>query len=78
MLRPVIIYTCIHMDDAAQNFARELMEAPGNKMTPTIFAQTAKVVLQNLPNITVLVHDRGNVQRQTTSTSEQRVGIQMF
>ena len=41
-----------------QNFARRLMEAPANVMTPTRFAQLAQEYMGKCPNTVVNVHDK--------------------
>lgn len=41
-----------------QNFARSLMEAPANKMTPTIFGKIAKEKLGKLDKVQVTVRDQ--------------------
>ncbi|GAA5943638.1 hypothetical protein JCM1841_004591 [Sporobolomyces salmonicolor] len=41
----------------AQNFARVLMETPANRMTPTIFCETAKKQFEGLENVTMEAHD---------------------
>ncbi|XP_047736791.1 cytosol aminopeptidase [Hyalella azteca] len=50
----------------AQNLARELMETPANHLTPTIFAQRAKDVLEPL-GVSVTPHD-------ATWAQERRMG----
>ena len=41
----------------AQNIARGLGNSPANHMTPTIFTEEVKSVLQDLPNVEVIVRD---------------------
>ena len=41
----------------AQNFARVLMELPANRMTPTIFCETAKKQFDGIANVTLEAHD---------------------
>ncbi|CAG8520255.1 5807_t:CDS:2, partial [Scutellospora calospora] len=42
----------------AQNHARKLAEMPANHMTPTIFTETVKSFLQDLPNVKIFVHEK--------------------
>ncbi|CAG8648126.1 2709_t:CDS:2, partial [Funneliformis mosseae] len=42
----------------AQNFARTLGNSPSNYMTPTIFAENVKSILQGLPKVEIIVRDR--------------------
>lgn len=41
----------------AQNLARRLMELPANKMTPTIFCETAEKEFAGLANVSMEAHD---------------------
>ncbi|PRP78180.1 hypothetical protein PROFUN_11310 [Planoprotostelium fungivorum] len=41
----------------AQNMARELMETPANLLTPTIFSEKVKDMLNGLDNVKVQVHE---------------------
>ncbi|GAA5919901.1 hypothetical protein JCM6882_004742 [Rhodosporidiobolus microsporus] len=41
----------------AQNFARTLMELPANRMTPTIFCETAQKQFEGVANVTMEAHD---------------------
>ncbi|KAK4333894.1 Cytosol aminopeptidase family, catalytic domain-domain containing protein [Rhodotorula toruloides] len=41
----------------AQNLARVLMETPANRMTPTIFCETAKKQFQGVENVSMEAHD---------------------
>ncbi|GAA6002546.1 hypothetical protein JCM10207_001174 [Rhodosporidiobolus poonsookiae] len=41
----------------AQNFARTLMELPANRMTPTIFCETAQKQFEGIANVTMEAHD---------------------
>ncbi|GAA5843580.1 hypothetical protein JCM11251_007122 [Rhodosporidiobolus azoricus] len=41
----------------AQNFARTLMEIPANRMTPTIFCETAEKQFEGVANVTMQAHD---------------------
>ncbi|GAA5850143.1 hypothetical protein JCM9279_003541 [Rhodotorula babjevae] len=41
----------------AQNFARVLMELPANRMTPTIFCETAEAKFKGVANVTIKAHD---------------------
>ncbi|KAJ2399462.1 hypothetical protein GGI23_002640 [Coemansia sp. RSA 2559] len=51
----------------AQNFARDLMNAPANHMTPTGFAERVKTEFSKLGNVKVNVYDK-------TWAEEQRMG----
>ncbi|KAI0071218.1 leucine aminopeptidase [Panus rudis PR-1116 ss-1] len=42
----------------AQNFARTLMEMPGNLMTPTLFAERVQAEFSSVPHTKVIVHDK--------------------
>ncbi|KAI9500625.1 cytosol aminopeptidase family, catalytic domain-containing protein, partial [Coemansia spiralis] len=48
----------------AQNFARDLMNAPANHMTPTIFANRVKDEFATLDNVQVNVYDQAWAERQ--------------
>ncbi|GAA5876625.1 hypothetical protein JCM8547_002424 [Rhodosporidiobolus lusitaniae] len=41
----------------AQNFARTLMELPANRMTPTIFCETAQKQFEGIEGVTMEAHD---------------------
>ncbi|GAA5935804.1 hypothetical protein JCM10213_003694 [Rhodosporidiobolus nylandii] len=41
----------------AQNFARTLMELPANRMTPTIFCETAQKQFEGVANVEMQAHD---------------------
>ncbi|CAI2187855.1 18907_t:CDS:2, partial [Funneliformis geosporum] len=48
----------------AQNFARTLGNSPSNYMTPTIFVENVKSVLQDLPKVEIIVRDKEWVEEK--------------
>ncbi len=48
----------------AQNFARTLGNLPSNLMTPTVFTENVKSLLQDLPNVEVIVRDKDWVEEK--------------
>ncbi|KAI9008234.1 cytosol aminopeptidase family, catalytic domain-containing protein [Gaertneriomyces semiglobifer] len=48
----------------AQNIARELMETPGNLMTPSLFCNRATELFQGTENVEVIVHDKAWAEQQ--------------
>ncbi|KAJ3183628.1 hypothetical protein HDU85_002057 [Gaertneriomyces sp. JEL0708] len=48
----------------SQNIARELMETPGNLMTPSLFCNRATELFHDTENVEVIVHDRAWAEQQ--------------